>query len=944
MLKIALRKMIKNKWLVTCLFLGCLLSVALFTSLPAYSRGVLQRMIHKEFETRQMTDNTLPLIYQVSHTIRNLPEGENMIAELDQYAEENMFEKLQIPATQKVTWNVIERVSYTHLALEGEEQDNKRKTRAFIGTKDFEDHIDLIAGHFPAAEKVAGEYEVLISDHTMYRTQMMLGSLYNATNLSDANGEPVLFRVVGVYTRRDLSDPFWFMGLNQDSIYLDPGIILTLAFTSENSFTSLKRVWSYSLDYSFLKTENVDSFYQTVNNQIEDKNIKYRVNLRDMDVLDDFFTKREEINLFTWVLITPIIVLLAFYIAMISNLIYDHDRVEISLIKSRGASRGKVFTLYVWQSFILAALALAAGIPLGIALCTMLGSANGFLQFVGRTPLDINLRPESIISAFIGAGLFLISMLLPILFARDGSIVSEKRKKSARRAKPFYERFYLDILMLALSLLGFNFYESISTILTRAGMKAGEVPVNPFLFLISVLFIFGSGLFFSRIYPYLIRFVFHIGKNKWPPALYSSLIGASRARSRIRFLMIFLVMTVSLGIFDSVAARTINQNREDRINYATGADIRLEEKWRGVDPNPEYDSSGQLIEKPPQELLYSEPSFDKFLELDGIETATRVYRNTRTSLRLGRESIPNVMVMAIEPDKFSSIAWNRNDLYDYSINHMMNALIANPYTVLLSSNLMEEYNLSSGDPVAVTWKNNTAFLQCDLYDGVDYFPTFDPSPAGTEEKGKTSALVVMNYNLVRDMFRLEPYEIWIKCKPGVSPSYILEQLNENKVSLTRFEDISSQIMMLHNDPMVQGMNGNLTLSFLITIIITATGFMIFWIIDLKSRQLQLGIIRSLGMSQKSVIAMLLWEQLLLSVIPLAAGLGIGNLTASIFVPMFEFGSAAAETVPPFHVFALPEDFLRVAAIVMIVILAAIFVLAAMVSKMKMSQTLKLGED
>ena len=940
---VALRKMIKNKWLVACLFLGCLLSVALFTSLPTYSRGVLQRMIYKEFETRQTEKNVFPMILRVRRNIRPSEEGEDALLEYDTFVEETIFGDLQLPTLQRFTQHATSNIMVMHVSRLDDIEYGKQKRGAFIHAQDLEEHVELVAGRFPAAEKTADGYEIMISERMMFGSQMMLDSKYRAAQTRDAEGVPIEMKVVGVFRHKDLTDPYWSVLQGSENFFFN-GEAFERLIRDINVHTVTTKAWGFVLDYTQLKIDDIDRFYEIVKARTTDRNSDYNVSLVGMDVLESFFVKREEINLFMWVLLVPIIALLAFYIVMITNLIYDHDRSEIALMKSRGAGRGKVFLLYVWQSLILSALALAVGIPLGMGICNMLGSANGFLQFVGRSPLEISLGAEGLRYSLAGVGLFLFSMLIPVLLAKDGSIVVEKRRKAARRSKPFYERTFLDLILLAVSVLGFNFYESISMLLTQAGLKASEVPVNPLLFLISTLFVFGCGLLFSRLYPYLVRLVFRLGKNRWPPALYASLIGASRARSRTRFLIVFLVMTVSLGIFSSVAARTINQNREDRIRYAVGADIRMEELWHGIDPNPEYDAMGMPIQKPPQDLLYTEPSFAKFLDLEGVEVATRGYRNTRAVLSVGGGTVRNATVMALEPDKFSSAAWSRGDMYGYHLNHMMNALMTNPYTVLLSESVMKEMEIKSGDTVAVTWKNNTAYLQCVLYDRVKYFPTFDSTEFDSEGKERNPALVVMNYNLIRDMFRLEPYEIWIKCAPGTSVNRIIEQIEEKNIVLQSFADTTSQISKMHADPMIQGMNGNLTLSFLITIVITATGFMIFWIIDLKSRQLQLGIIRSLGMTERGVTAMLLWEQLLLSVIPMLAGLGIGYLAAVLFVPMFEFGVVAAETVPPFKVMLMTGDFVRVIVIAAVTIFSAILVLATMVSRMKISQTLKLGED
>lgn len=941
MFKIALRKMIKNKGLTICLLLGCLLSVALFSSMPAYSRGVLQRMILKEFEARQIKENTNPLRYQLRMTIG----AKDATAENDLAKEEQvhaMFSQLGMEAMQEQVYYTISSVNYQHVALEGEASSSKSQRSALSAATGFENHVEIIAGRMASQSMMDGEYEVIVSESALRSRDMMLGSRYQTASMKTNDEEPYYFRVVGVFRQKDLSDPYWFSGVDTTGFRIPVAAFMDLIGEAKKD-VSFQKAWFFPLDYASLQVENVDGVYEAVTTQQGEKT-GFVVYLSNIRVFEDYFQKREEIGLFLWVLMVPIAALLAFYIVMISSLVFDHDRNEIALIKSRGAGRLQVFMLYVWQSLLISAVAFAGGIPLGMGLCNVLGSANGFLQFVGRSPLQLLLTPQVILYGLGGALLFILAMLLPVLFAREGSIVTQKRRRAAKGNRPFYERAFLDVILLAVSLLGLSFYNDIAGVLTAAGMKSSEVPVNPLLFLLSTLFIFGCGLLFSRLFPYVIRLIYRLGQNAWPPTLYASLIGASRARSRSRFLMIFLVITVSLGIFSSISARTINGNREDRISYMVGADIRLQESWLGVDPSPEYDASGMPVEKEPYELLYTEPPFEKYAALDGVAQTTRVYRNQRATMRAGGRTMLGVNVIAIEPESFAQTVWTRSDLYDYHINHMMNALLANPNVVLLSSATVEELGIGHGDKVEITWKNNKAYLSCVVYDGVDFFPTFDPTPEGSGEKRSYPALVVMNFDLVQSRFLLEPYEVWMDLSDGVSSADVLLQMQENKIRLESFEDVASQTAQLHADPLLQGMNGTLTLSFIITIIITTTGFMIFWVIDLKSRQLQMGIIRSLGMTGTGVMLMLVWEQLLLSVVPMLAGLGIGALASKVFVPMFEFGMVASQAVPAFAVMALPQDFYRVLVILGITILLAMGVLGAMISRMKISQTLKLGED
>ncbi len=46
--------------------------------------------------------------------------------------------------------------------------------------------------------------------------------------------------------------------------------------------------------------------------------------------------------------------------------------------------------------------------------------------------------------------------------------------------------------------------------------------------------------------------------------------------------MVFLMLTVALGIFNATVARTILSNSESNIRYETGATLVLKEQWRAT--------------------------------------------------------------------------------------------------------------------------------------------------------------------------------------------------------------------------------------------------------------------------------------------------------------------------------------------------------------------------
>ena len=277
------------------------------------------------------------------------------------------------------------------------------------------------------------------------------------------------------------------------------------------------------------------------------------------------------------VLQVPVLVLLCAFIFMISGQMLDLEQNEIALLKSRGSSKRQIITIYFLQSVILTGVSIVLGIPLGMFMCAVLGSANGFLEFVNRSSLNIMPDIQVLLYAFGAGAVSILVMVLPVLIDSNVSIVNIKHKKN-KRSKPLWQKVYLDIIMLAASLYGlYTLNERKETLM--ANMLSGK-QIDPMLCLCASLFIISGGIVSLRIQPVLVKLVYMIGQRRWKPAMFASFLQILRNGSRQKFMMVFLILTVALGIYNATFARTILSNANDSIDYANGADIVLKEVWQ----------------------------------------------------------------------------------------------------------------------------------------------------------------------------------------------------------------------------------------------------------------------------------------------------------------------------------------------------------------------------
>ncbi len=408
--------------------------------------------------------------------------------------------------------------------------------------------------------------------------------------------------------------------------------------------------------------------------------------------------------------------------------------------------------------------------------------------------------------------------------------------------------------------------------------------------------------------------------------------------------MVFLIMALSLGVYNSTAARTINENAKDRVRYETGADIVIKPFWQGetrrrIGPLFTGEETNEAANDSPRGAEWSEPPFELYAGLDGVETATRVLKIANARIGAGERGIPAVL-MAITPGEFGRVAWMRADLLPAHWYLYLNLLGRAENVVLLSSSIRDELGVRRGDVVTFSWKGGPR-LSGIVYAFLDYWPTFNPY-SRTTGNGRP-ALIVANYGYVQNASVMQPYEIWIKSRDRVDSNVILQDAVEKDLPMISVDDTSRRIIETANDPVIQSTNGVLTLGFLVSMGITFAGFVIYWVLTLKRREPEFGVLRAMGLRKRQVTLMLVAEQVLITGTSVLLGALIGRAASILYVPFLQTVYDSAEQVVPFRVVELPEDFLRIYAVcgAMIVLVSIIF--RILVSRLKVHETLKLSE-
>lgn len=954
--RMILRKMATNKWLQLNLLLGLTVCVALFSSMPLYSNAILQRTLQKELQQLQGQKNVYPGFIRIatSNSAETMDEKTTeAIKKADQFVH-SIPGRAGLPALSFYQQRFTQKFKVYGSDASEMEQRTQKSAGAVKSLSDMEQRVRLLAGRMPV-DRTDGVIEALVTDSFLLKVKRDLGQ-----ELTAEVSEQTRLRIipVGIMATDAAADPYLSYTAETDS---DGFIIPFGQFEREFTGGGKARVsdleWRYALDYRALKVGQIDQFVQA------DKDIRRyfkgrigaaEINVPANETILSYQGKAEKLDVMLLSLYSPVMIMLAFYLYMTANLIIERQKNDIAVLRSRGASRWQIMTAYLLENLLLGFIALTAGPFIGVQFTKVLGAANGFLEFVNRSPLEAGLSGEAyrIAAAAVGGAILLI--LIPAFLATRVSIVSQKRESARLGKLSFWHKTGLDVILIGIAVYLLRGFNNRQEDLRKLALDSSALQVDPLLFLMPALFTLGAGLLVLRLYPWFIRLVFWLGRRFWSPALYHTLIQISRSSGQYLTLMLFLIMTVATGLFSAGAARTINDNMESQIRYSAGADVTLQTRWESDAPVAASEPSNAGGTAPSgdsgstKRVQYTEPPFQPYRELAGIEAAAKVFRKDNARFTAGQKGASGKTALyGIDTLDFGETAWMKPGLLDYPINSYLNLMASDSNAVLVSRSLAEAAKIKPGDSVSVSW-DGLDQVPFTVYGIIDYWPGWSPLPAGGESGAEPDAgkpkLIVGHLSSIQNRLAVEPYETWLKLVSPEAGKEVYQELTEMKLPVTRYRDATQELVLSQNDSFRLAINGIMTLGFVISIMISFFGFLVFWILTLSGRTLQYGVLRAMGISFPQLIGMLVSEQLLTSGAAVLIGAGIGNLSSRLFVPLFQMSFAASEQVPPFELVSRLSDYVQLYGILGTMLICGMLILGHRLSKIRIAQALKLGEE
>lgn len=971
-LQIALRRLLAQRWLALATALGLVASVALIMSIPLYSDAVYYRILQEELSQVDQSagDFSRPpfaLMWRYSGSLYGFKELED-VQQVDAYMTGSALGQLGLPAQDTVryiktdTFRLFPAADVASGAYASARE--PMSWVAFSTASNFEDHVRYVEGGPPAPasanpdEPVEVAISRMMADSLGIQTGEDYVTLRKIETEAGVRNVQIPIRISGVWEPLDEKDTYWFYPYN----VFDKQLFVA-APTYEGRIASLlpdeigQIVWYWLMDGSQVHASDanrlvaaMDVILQRAGTLLADT----KLDISPYDALRNYQQSARVLNVLLFAFSLPIIGLLLAFIGLVVGLSVARQRNEIAVLRSRGATAVQIVGIAALEAALLASFALLLAAPVSTSVARTIGSTKSFLNFTLDQDLRIQLTPSALQFGAAALAVTVLAQVLPSLGASRHTIISYKQELARTVRAPWWQRAWLDVLLLIPAGYGVYLLQQQGSVLLPGAAAGGDIFDNPLLFLLPALAALALTLVVLRLLPLLMAIIAWIAARTRSVGFLLATRYLARDPGFYTTPLVLLMLTLGLSVFTASLAQTLDNHLYDRNYYSVGADARLVETgasnqaasaFGGIGAGAAGGSSDgtdsatgdtAVVEDDGPQWVFL-PISDH-LKVDEIKAATRV-GEFPAAVQVQGQWIASQM-MGIDRVDFPKVAFWRSDFAPASLGALMNALAVAPDGILVERWAMRQAGLRVGDQVQVRINTSGGGAEgpMRIVGDFDYFPTW------YSEAEERHPLLIANLDYVFEQIGGEqPYAVWVNTAENVDYPKLLDDLRGVEISVFDYTAATERIAADLGRPERQGLFGVLSVGFLASALLTVLGFLLYALFSFRRRFIELGTLRAIGLSTGQLTIFLICELAFLILLGLGAGTGIGVLISRVFIPYLQIGVGPSASVPPYAVeiawFAISRLYLLFGAL----FLVAFVVLIVLLLRMKVFQAIKLGE-
>ena len=470
--------------------------------------------------------------------------------------------------------------------------------------------------------------------------------------------------IAGTFTRDAPEDEFW---------YLDDKIFQAATARSFETlpFYLTERTYYEALGDTFRQMDSVFSWLLMVDTgrldagnatfarrsitAMEDRLSTNLFSYRQITELDEALF-RYDVRLFfsklpMFVILILISVVILYYVVTLSSLVVEQQRGEIVLLKSRGSSAAQVLSVYVLEGITIAALAVAVAPPLAAGVISLLGVTPAFSDLSGGQLLSVSLSPGAYMMSALGGLLSFAALMVPAVQASRMSVTTFRHQSARPYTQPFYQRYYLDVLLLIVGALLLRQLSQQGSVVAVGVF--GEVATDQLLLAVPAVVLVASALVLLRLFPLFMRASSALLSSFLSAGLVLGIWQMARNPTHYARLSLMLILMAGLGIFAASFGGTLQRSFTERALYSTGTDVRL---------------VGALLNTRGE----SAPMRESYEDLPAVEEVGLAFRGFGSDLsKLLAESYT---MFAVEGEEISRMGWFRDDFSETSMDSLLASL------------------------------------------------------------------------------------------------------------------------------------------------------------------------------------------------------------------------------------------------------------------------------
>ncbi len=918
-LGLALRRNLSKWQPMSFVVVGLVITIALIATIPLFTDAALDRFLRAELAAQgsDLSLSSLLLEHRVPFSSHTSLER---YGRADRFMRQSAASLVGLPLTRITRYGSSRVARFMAAEQRALPEDQRRYQSAGLAfLTGLEDHVEIELGEGISSAGGGAAIGALVSERFYYDHDVEVGDRFLfGLDIPDIVA-PVEVVVKGVWRAADRNSDFWFE---------EPDAFSFFFIVEEAEFMSRvapvlgedvrKYVWHLSFDSDAIRIDKVARMLDAVARiQATTSGILAQVDLNvpAYAILERYAARAAALRTFLLLLSLPVLLSLLLYTYISSEIMVAADEGEIVTLRSRGASSLQIVWLYLLEMLVIGALCLGVGLIAAGGVTQGMGQVYRFLTFATRPLLNLSFSAQVALYAGAAGLLGIGATLLSAAAAARRTVVSQQRR-AAREEE--YSRgrssrmLPLELLFLALVLYAYwRLRQQDQVFLAAEGSF-----VDPMFLLAPTVFVAAVAVVSLRALPYIIGLMARATGRLLSSPLWLAIIQISRRAGSYRPLLFLMVFTVALGLLSATFASTLDKHYTDVVRYAVGADLSIRVQWEQMEGSSER---------------WRYPPFGVVRSIPGVEAATR-------ALRLpvfidGLAGNVDATVLGIDRAGYGQAAWWRDDFAGDPLGGLMNRLALNPMGVLVSRGFFEETGLRVGDDLNLIVEGVSRPIQFSIVGVLSYFPTLYP---------EAGHFFVGNLDHIYGTIGKRPYDIWVSLAEEAEPAEVLEALRGRGFIITGATDSRMAAAVWRTDPQRTALFGILSLGFIVAIVVSGLAFLLHSLFSLRQRILQFGILRAMGLSTSQITAVVVCEKLFLVILSAVGGTLIGVVTAGLFIPLLQMGTAVHGSTPPFVVAPAWGQVVKIYIAFGVMVAVTLAILIGQLRQLRIYEAIKLG--